>query len=76
MPARWGLLWARAGRVIEVKVPTGNDWPGFNPAYPYGNWVDFMHEPDYAAERVMLFSIARRLATGQPTGRTRCRSTG
>ncbi|HEY0820322.1 MAG TPA: hypothetical protein VGD46_16170 [Rhizobacter sp.] len=72
LPPRWGLLWARGARVIEVKVPTGNNWPGFDPAYPYGDWAAFMHEPDYEAERIMLFSIARRLAAGQRTQRTQC----
>lgn len=64
LPPRWGLLWAAAGSVQEIQAPRGNAWPAFNPEYPYGDWKAFMHEPDYIAERIMMFSIARRMAKG------------
>lgn len=60
VPERWGLLWVENRRVRMVKGPQGNIWPPYDPAYPYGNWSSFMHEPDLNAERAVMFSIARR----------------
>ncbi|WP_244118691.1 hypothetical protein [Burkholderia gladioli] len=58
LPARWGLLYAEGRRVREVVRPAGNLWPG----YPTGSeaWSKFQHDADLAAERRVLFSIARR----------------
>lgn len=60
VPERWGLLWVENRKVRMVKGPQGNIWPPYDPAYPYGNWSSFMHEPDLNAERAVMFSIARR----------------
>lgn len=58
LPERWGLLYAEGRRVREVVCPPGNLWPG----YPTSSetWSRFQHEADLAAERKVLFSIARR----------------
>lgn len=60
LPARWGLLWAETGKINAVKAPKGNGWPSYDPASTYGQWAEFMHEPDLRAERAVMFSIARR----------------
>jgi len=60
VPCRWGLLWAERGKVRQIKGPEGNHWPPYDPAYRYGNWSQFMHEPDLKAERAVMYSIARR----------------
>jgi len=62
LPPRWGLLYEEKGRVFEVWRPQGNIWPGFGEASDIGNWHLFQHQPDSAAERQALYSIARRLA--------------
>ena len=62
LPPRWGLLHEDNGRVIEVLRPQGNIWPEFDGAPGMGNWHQFQHAPDVAAERRVLYSIARRLA--------------
>jgi hypothetical protein len=64
LPARWGLLYADGRKVIEVVRPRGNVWPGYETRLPH--WDEFKHEPDYVAERNVLFSISRRLASGKP----------
>jgi hypothetical protein len=58
LPPRWGLLHAVGNEVIEVVRPTGNLWQPFGSTV--GDWPRFQHEPDWAAERGVLFSIARR----------------
>jgi hypothetical protein len=62
IPARWGLLWVEAGKISAVKAPKGNGWPSYDLASTYGQWAEFMHEPDLRAERAVMFSIARRRA--------------
>jgi hypothetical protein len=69
LPPRWGLLWADGRNIEEIRVPQGNAWPAFNPQYPHGDWTAFMHAPDLDAERLVLFSIARRLARGESPAR-------
>lgn len=66
LPAKWGLLYAGAsGRTVqEIHRPQGNIWP--SPGRAPGNWGEFQHTPDLVMERAVLFSIARRLASGQP----------
>jgi len=63
LPPRWGLLHEQNGRVVEVLRPGGNIWPEFGGAKEIGNWHLFQHQPDLAAERSVLYSIARRLAS-------------
>lgn len=69
VPASWGLLWADRGRVQLVKGPLGNAWPPYAPDHavrnPGSSWAAFMHEPDFRAERAVMFSIARRLANAR-----------
>lgn len=65
LPPRWGLLHAVGNQVIEVLRPTGNLWPSYGSES--GDWARFQHEPDWAAERAVLFSIARRRSIGHST---------
>jgi hypothetical protein len=60
VPARWGLLHAEGQRVVEVLRPKGNLWPG--PGGQFVDWLEFQHPFNSAAERQVLFSIARRSA--------------
>jgi hypothetical protein len=62
LPPRWGLLHAQEGKVFEVLRPLGNIWPEFGRAVELAEWSRFQHQPDTAAERGALYSIARRLA--------------
>lgn len=61
LPPKWGLLHAIGGKVIDVVRPKGNIWPGYS-AKEGRNWRRFQHRADQAAERRVLYSIARRLA--------------
>lgn len=64
LPGGWGLLYA-AGRTVRAAIaPVGNLWPGSDTA-PAG-WVAFQHAASHDRERAVLFSIARRLAAGEP----------
>lgn len=60
LPARWGLLQAHGQRVVEIVRPKGNLWSG--PGGGFGDWPEFQHQFNAAAERRVLFSIARRAA--------------
>lgn len=62
LPSRWGLLHEQRGRVIDVLRPGGNMWPDFGDCEDIGDWHLFQNQPDLAAERRALYSIARRLA--------------
>jgi hypothetical protein len=64
LPPKWGLLYVAKGKVVEVVKPHGNMWASAEHAAP--GWVEFQHSPNLYAERSALFSIARRLAQGQP----------
>jgi hypothetical protein len=59
----WGLLHAQGARVIEVVRPLGNMWPAAGSELQ--GWTEFQHQVDEAAERGVLFSIARRLSKAQ-----------
>lgn len=63
MPPRWGLRHARGRSIVEIKRPTGNTWPPAGKTY--GDWEAFQHQACQAKERAVLFSIARRLASGR-----------
>ncbi|MGP0147996.1 hypothetical protein [Pseudomonas oryzihabitans] len=67
LPSGWGLLVATGRQVTEVVRPRGNLWP---PAGRSGGteWEAFQYQPDLAAERQALFSIARRTSAA-PRGR-------
>lgn len=58
LPSGWCLLYLVGKKVVEVVKPMGNIWPSFG--YPVGDWGNFQHSADLAAERAVLFSIARR----------------
>lgn len=64
LPPKWGLLYVRGNTVEDVLRPLGNIWPSLGQTVE--GWNEFQHEPDLAKERAVLFSIARRLANGQP----------
>ena len=64
LPPGWGLLHAQGTRVIEVLRPLGNMWPGAGSELQ--GWREFQHPVNEAAERAVLFSIARRLTEAQP----------
>jgi hypothetical protein len=64
LPPGWGLLHAQGARVIEVLRPLGNMWPGAGSELQ--GWREFQHPVNEAAEREVLFSIARRLTEAQP----------
>ncbi|MDZ5459251.1 hypothetical protein [Azohydromonas lata] len=63
LPPGWGLLHAQDARVIDVFRALGNMWPG--PGSELQGWAGFQHQVDEAAERGVLFSIARRLTEAQ-----------
>jgi hypothetical protein len=63
VPPGWGLLHSHGSKVIEVKRPPGNSWPGVGGADSH--WEKFQHHPDCDAEFAMLFSIARRAVGGK-----------
>ncbi|WP_288357089.1 hypothetical protein [uncultured Pseudomonas sp.] len=67
LPPGWGLLVAIGSRVTEIVRPRGNLWPPAGQAAGT-EWEAFQHQPDMAAERQALFSIARR-ASATPRGR-------
>ncbi|WP_116892943.1 hypothetical protein [Pseudomonas savastanoi] len=71
LPPKWGLLYAKGRSVLAVVKAQGNTWPAFyvSPASEadISNWRDFQHEPNEAAERRALYSIARRLAAVSQT---------
>jgi hypothetical protein len=73
IPAGWGLLYgARGGRINEVLRPMGNLWPPFGAQSAVASgWSAFQHQPNLAAERQLLFSIALRLAGGKVPQRKR-----
>jgi len=58
LPAGWGLLHLEGRRIQVTRGPTGNIWPAYGSAI--GDWRAFQHAPDEAAERAVLYSIARR----------------
>lgn len=65
------MLHEDQGKVIEVVRPSGNLWPRLGAAPEPWNeqWLAFQHQVNAETERHMLFSIARRLATGKPINR-------
>ncbi|AOJ79201.1 hypothetical protein WS86_00210 (plasmid) [Burkholderia savannae] len=60
VPERWGLWWVDGRKITQIKGPVGNHWPPYNAASTVADWARFMHQPDVAAERAVMFSIARR----------------
>lgn len=61
LPKRWGLLYASKNKVVDVVRPVGNIWPEYGYTR-HEDWAAMQHEPDLAAERGVLYSIARRLS--------------
>lgn len=74
LPPAWGLLHVVGNKVIEVLRPTGNLWPSFGTAV--GDWPQFQHEPNWAAERAVLFSIARRRSIARSDSQNQRRPLG
>ncbi|WP_454697178.1 hypothetical protein [Achromobacter aegrifaciens] len=58
LPAGWGLLHLEGRRIQVAWGPAGNIWPPYGSTI--GDWHTFQHAPDEAAERAVLYSIARR----------------
>ncbi|CAB3845420.1 MULTISPECIES: hypothetical protein [Achromobacter] len=58
LPPGWGLLHLEGKRILVARGPTGNIWPAYGSTV--GDWHTFQHAPDEAAERAVLYSIARR----------------
>ena len=71
LPPKWGLLYAKGRSVVAVVKAQGNLWPSLrvSPASEafMDDWRDFQHEPNEAAERRALYSIARRLSNKSQT---------
>lgn len=63
LPPRWGLLYYRGKMIEEVVRPAGNFWPGPDTKLP--QWRAFQNQPDLHAERKVLFSLCRRLTSGE-----------
>ena len=59
LPKGWGLLYGAGRSVSRVVCPDGNQWPPFGSGWD-GDWGGFQHICDPAAERAVLYSIARR----------------
>ena len=60
VPERWGLWWVEGRKITQIKGPIGNGWPPYSAASTAADWAKYMHQPDSAAERAVMFSIARR----------------
>jgi hypothetical protein len=63
VPAKWGLLYADCQKVQKVVSPIGNVWPGGGSAID--GWAEYQHVVSAERERAVLFSIARRLSSGE-----------
>lgn len=61
VPPGWGLLTEAGGKIVEVIRPSGNHWPAAGNGDAH--WKEFQHEVNEAAERRILYSIARRLSS-------------
>lgn len=59
LPDKWGLLELDGRTVKQVHGPIGNRWPDLKNAVGT-EWESFASDHDRAAERSILFSIARR----------------
>lgn len=70
LPPKWGLLYANGRTVNAIIKGKGNLWPSryVSPQSEQflDDWRDFQHEPNEAAEKRALFSIARRLSGALP----------
>jgi hypothetical protein len=56
----WGLLHADGRKIVPIDAPLGNLWPPFGKGSEI--WRGFQHPVNAAAERAVLYSIARRLS--------------
>lgn len=63
LPAGWGLLELQGKSLVMVHGPQGNYWPSYDDAVSdkYSWWAEFAHKRDEAADRAMLYSVARKL---------------
>ena len=59
VPDKWGLLYVKKNKIIEIVCPKGNLWTSSGTNFP--DWTKFQHKINIEAERSILFSIARRL---------------
>lgn len=67
LPLGWGLLYSDGKKVVEEFKPKGNHWPMANDDFAlFSEWIPFQHEVNERAERLMLFSLCRRLVSNQP----------
>lgn len=60
VPPTWGLLYASGRSVRSIIRPLGNAWPGLGRGCD--GWRLFQNECDGEAERMLLYSVARRLS--------------
>lgn len=62
LPPRWGLLYEKAGRVVDVVRPNGNLWTAYGDnTFPESSFLAFQHPNCERQERFALYSIARRM---------------
>lgn len=62
IPDNWGLLYSNGKKVTQVmRKPPGNMWPAFESGSD--DWKSIQHKVNSSAERAILFSLCRRLAS-------------
>lgn len=66
LPPGWGLLHAAGRRVRSAVRPIGNLWPSAE--HSSAGWDAYKHPVDDAAERAVLYSIARRMSLAVKSG--------
>tara|TARA_Y100000588_G_scaffold112523_1_gene123429 strand:+ start:81135 stop:81620 length:486 start_codon:yes stop_codon:yes gene_type:complete len=65
LPKGWGLIYVKSKKITQQFFATGNYW--LNEDFSEDeNWGKWQHERDEAAEKSMLFSIARRSLNKKP----------
>ncbi len=73
LPDGFGLLELHGRKVVPIKAPPNNQWPGpihDQLEWPYpertvNEWLPFQHPINEEAEQGMLYSLARRAADGK-----------
>lgn len=61
LPKGWGLIESKGRQLSSTVKPGGNLWPSYETSAGT-NYEPFAHCVDEAADRAMLFSVARRMA--------------
>lgn len=66
LPTGWMLLYSNGKHVTTAFKPKGNMWPRpENDGNLAQEWADYQHPVNQQAERSMLYSLCRRLVSGQ-----------